>query len=225
MSAEAQAIEARPEPSSVKLAMTLFVAGLLSGLVLFGVFELTKPTIKANQRRALERAVYKVVPGAASMQKLVPEGKKLVVPSGTGGDDIEAIYAAYDEDGRFIGYAIPNEGAGFADTVKLIFGYDPVKKVVTGMEVLESRETPGLGDKIYKDQKFVDNFKDLAVEPQVVVTKKGRSAPHEVDAITGATISSRAVVKIINEANKHWLPRLPQPGREPPLSQAAGGAK
>jgi len=87
---------------------------------------------------------------------------------------------------------------------------------VTGMYVLESRETPGLGDKIFKDEAFVANFRALAVDPEIVLVKGGRTADNEVDAITGATISSRAVVKILNTAHEAWRPRLeaaetPQP--------------
>jgi electron transport complex protein RnfG len=86
------------------------------------------------------------------------------------------------------------------------------------MEVLESRETPGLGDKIFKDEDFVANFRDLAVAPEVVVVKKGRTRENEVDAISGATISSHAVVRIINRANSRWLDRLPDVGSSPPAA-------
>ena len=78
------------------------------------------------------------------------------------------------------------------------------------MQVLESRETPGLGDRIYKDEVFVAEFRDLAVEPSIEVIKGHGEAPHEVDAITGATISSKAVVSILNAANDEWLDRLPE---------------
>ena len=98
------------------------------------------------------------------------------------------------------------------------------------MEVLESKETPGLGDKIYKDAEFVANFRQLSIEPEIVTVKKGKkSAANEVDAITGATISSKAIVRIINETNDIWLSRLPEPGAEPPLlevqTEAAESAK
>ena len=128
------------------------------------------------------------------------------------------VYAAYRKDGAFAGYAIPGSGPGFQDTIALIYGYDPVRKRVIGMEVLESRETPGLGDKIFKDQHFVGEFKDLAVKPSIQVVKKGTGgAPNEVDGITGATISSKAVVRILNEANVLWLERLPlEPPKEAP---------
>jgi electron transport complex protein RnfG len=84
------------------------------------------------------------------------------------------------------------------------------------MEVLESKETPGLGDKIIKDLEFVGSFRDLAVDPELVAVKKGRTHENEVDAISGATISSNAVVRIINESNARWLERLPDPASAPP---------
>ncbi|MHC4142111.1 MAG: FMN-binding protein, partial [Planctomycetota bacterium] len=58
-------------------------------------------------------------------------------------------------------------------------------------------------------------------EPEIVVVKDGRDADNEVDAITGATISSKAVVKIINEANTRWLDLLPPPESVPPPSEPA----
>ena len=80
------------------------------------------------------------------------------------------------------------------------------------MKVLESKETPGLGDKIYKDADFVANFSALSADPQIVTVKKGtRSAANEVDAITGATISSEAVVNILNRSTVEWIPLLEQP--------------
>ena len=92
-------------------------------------------------------------------------------------------------------------------------------KKVVGMEILESRETPGLGDKIYKDADFVGEFSDLSIEPEIVAVKKGTGTQdNHVDAITGATISAKAVVRIINETHVAWAEQLPTPGTEPPLT-------
>ncbi|MDM8563639.1 FMN-binding protein [Candidatus Marithioploca araucensis] len=126
-------------------------------------------------------------------------------------NDDDTLYGGYNNQGNLIGYAIPAEGPGFQDTIRILYGYKVEQRQVVGMEVLESRETPGLGDKIYKDADFQENFVALEVEPTIVLVKKGaKSAPNEVDAITGATISSKAIVKIINKANERWLKRLNQ---------------
>jgi electron transport complex protein RnfG len=132
--------------------------------------------------------------------------------------DEPVIYGGYDEQGDFVGYAIPAAGPGFQDTIAILYGYEPGAKLVVGMEVLESRETPGLGDKIYKDAVFVGGFSALSVEPQIVAVKKGtKSGANEIDAITGATISSKAVVRIINETHAVWSAQLPPPGSEPAI--------
>lgn len=204
--------------SSFRLVLTLAVAGLISGVAIIGIYEATLPTITINKARELREAVFKVVPGATLMQKLVYKNGELIATTETEKDE-QAVYGAYDDEGIFAGYAIPGAGPGFQDTIGLLYGYTPERQLVTGMEVLESRETPGLGDKIYKDAVFVANFTELLVEPEIVVVKKGqRSAPNEVDAITGATISSKAVVRIINETHAVWSERLPRPGSEPPVT-------
>ena len=210
MSSNATATSIAPpkEPGSVRMILTLAMAGLLSGLAIVGVYELTLPRILANQARALQEAVFTVVPGAESMKKMALQGGTIA----EAGEEVPVealIYGAYGADGQLIGYAIPGEGNGFQDVIKLIYGYVPAGNKIVGMQVLESRETPGLGDKIFKDAEFVANFNDLSVEPEVVLVKKGeKTNPNEVDAITGATISSKAIVKILNATNEQWLSHL-----------------
>ena len=211
--------EAKPKAVAPRMIFALGLAGLLSGLFIVLVYEATLPMIEANRAAAIRRAVFLVVPGSTALQKLVVQGDSLVIAGAQ--DEGEAIYAGYDAAGKFLGYAIPGAGAGFQDTIRLIYGFDPGRKRVVGMDVLESKETPGLGDKIYKDAAFVACFAELAIEPEIVVVKNGtKGADNEVDGITGATISSKAVVKIINLSNAKWLVRLPAPGSEPALRVA-----
>lgn len=213
------------EPSSIRLVLTLAIAGMISGFAIAGAYQITKPRIEANKARALREAVFQVVPGSSVMQKLVLRDGALVVLGGDEETDDPVVYSAYDEVGVFCGYALANDGAGFQDLIELLYGYDPVTKRVVGMRILASRETPGLGDKIFKDAAFVSIFDDLAVEPAIVVVKDGRDADHEVDSITGATISAKAVVKIINESNAFWLDQLPleAPAYVPPVVEEGEG--
>ncbi|MBM4345446.1 MAG: FMN-binding protein [Deltaproteobacteria bacterium] len=200
-----------PEPTSAKLVGTLTLAGLLSGLVLVGVFQATKPLIAANRAAAMQAAVTRVVPGAvqaASYERVGDKVQPSKVEVGAASDKPMA-YAGLDKDGRVLGFAIPAEGPGFMDTIRLLYGYVPGKGTVIGMEVLDSRETPGLGDKIIKDADFVGNFKQLDSKPEIVGKKKGtKSKPNEIDFITGATISSKAVVKILNGSTAQWAQPL-----------------
>jgi len=203
-----QQTQAAAEPSSQKLALSVAFAGLISGLVIISIFEATLPTITANKAAELKEAVFKVLPGVAQMKRLQYQDGKLNERTAAGSDE-DTVYGGYNQQGDLIGYAVAGEGPGFQDTVKLLYGYLPGQRKIVGMEILDSRETPGLGDKIYKDKDFVANFDDLAVDPKIKAVKKGtKSAPYEIDAITGATISSKAVVRIINETHARWGKRL-----------------
>lgn len=198
------------EPGSATLVATLGIAGFLSGLILIAIYLATFDTIAANKARELREAVFRVLPGVTQMQRLRFDGEQLVILPSDAKDDENTLYGGYDAEGRFVGYAIANAGPGFQDTISVLYGYDPAGRKMVGMWILDSRETPGLGDKIYKDAAFVANFDDLEMAPQIIAVKRGtKTRPNEIDAITGATISSKAVVRIMNEAHAFWDKKLP----------------
>ncbi|MDH3355172.1 MAG: RnfABCDGE type electron transport complex subunit G [Chromatiales bacterium] len=211
------------DPSSSRLIISMAIAGLFSGLIIIGIYLATFNTIKANKARELKEAVFRVLPNVTQMSQLRLEDGRVVAYSGD--PDENTLYAGFDNRGHFIGYALTGSGAGFQDTIKMLYGYQPDKERIVGMRVLDSRETPGLGDKIYKDSEFVSNFDALSVYPTIKVVKKGNKTKNsEVDAITGATISSKAVVRIINLANKKWLSNLPANPPEAPEPEKANRA-
>ncbi len=194
----------KPEPSSFRLVATLGVAGLVSGFFLVGAYLYTLPLIQAAKARALEAAIYEVLPGCVRFDAYDLKGGALVKAEGAA-TELPRVFAGYDKEGARIGFAIQSAVPGFQDVVAGIFGYVPETKTIVGLKILESKETPGLGDKIFKDEAFKGNFVKLAVEPEIVLVKKGEKAnPNEVDAITGATISSRAVVSLLNTGMKDW---------------------
>lgn len=198
----------RQEASPTRLVATMGLAGLLSGVAIVSAYEWTRPQIEANQAIALREAVFQVLPGAVSFERWVDNRGELRAADKNLTAE-QAIYAGCNARGQLLGFAIPAQGAGFQDTIKLLFGYLPDQRSIAGLEVLESRETPGLGDRIYKDAEFVGSFRSLSVDPQIALVKNGtKRAAHEVDAITGATISSQAVVDIVNTGVLEWAPRL-----------------
>ena len=93
----------------------------------------------------------------------------------------------------------------------IIFGYNPNTAKLMGMKVLDSKETPGLGDKIFKDMKFVNQF-FAGPDTPLIPTKPGmgKGLPGEIDTITGATISSKKLIEIINHALEEWQPLMAQ---------------
>ena len=203
---------AEKEPGSGRLIATLGIAGLLSGIILVSSYLFTLPVIQANRAKALQEAIYRVLPGTTRFQPLIMEGDRLISASGeenTGDQEAPRVFAGYDEEGTLTGFAISAEEPGFQDLIGGIFGFDPAGAAIIGFEVLESKETPGLGDKIIKDADFQANFSRLSVDPEIVAVKSGaRQNPNEVEAITGATISSKAVVRLLNKGLAEWRPLL-----------------
>lgn len=195
------------EPSAFRMIATLGVAGFLAGVILVSIFQWTKPMIEQHRADALDAAVFNVLQEAKGYETLQADGETLRVVEGQ--TDQPTIYAGKDSTGQLIGFAIPSEATGYQDIISVLFGYDPVEKKVVGMEVLESKETPGLGDKIYKDVDFVQQFADLVVAGGIQAVKPGeKTAANQVITITGATISSATVIDIVNKGLAKWQDRI-----------------
>jgi electron transport complex protein RnfG len=214
------------DPSSLKLVSALGIAGLFSGIILVTSFLYTNPMILANKEAAIQRAIFKVLPGCTSYRTLHMTSGELVekVPGeeGNKGDkkDDHIIYAGY-KDQTLIGFAVPGSEPGFQDIITAIFGYDGKKEMIIGFEVLDSKETPGLGDKIFKDLNFQTNFKMLSGSARIEAVKKGeKKQSNEVEAITGATISSKAVVRLLNNSLDLWRKPVSEYLRDNSLKQS-----
>jgi electron transport complex protein RnfG len=216
MSTEAQAQQAAA-PSALAMLRTLGGIAMLSGLLVVLVYQYTLPIIAENQRIATERAVFRVIPGAVSKRDFIvtPDG---LVPAAEATVEGNTIYAAYDAQGRLRGVAFPGAAQGYQDIIKLLFGYDPACECIIGSKVLKSTETPGLGDKIDFDPEFLKNFGALdarvnatgnALANPIVTVKHGTKAnPWEIDAISGATISSAALGRALNGSAQRILPMI-----------------
>lgn len=197
------------EPSSFRLIVSVCLAGLCSGVVLSAIYSGTKERIAANRAEYLKAAIFRVLPGTEHFQSFLIEGENLVPYEGPEGSipSGEAIFQGLDANGTPTGFAIPTQGPGFMDTIRIIYGYKPEEQIIVGMQVLEDKETPGLGDKIKKDPAFLANFDALAVKPELVPNKKPpKTKPNQVDTISGATISSKAVINMLNAEVKHLDP-------------------
>jgi Na+-translocating ferredoxin:NAD+ oxidoreductase subunit G len=226
--AEQEAMKASARP--VRLLLTLGGAGALAGLLIVGVYQTTLPAIEAHRAAALAAAVGEVLGAPDSFETLyLVEGRlHAELPDGVDPRRVERAYPGYRRDGSLIGFALEGRKPGFQDVIDVIFGYDPATETVLGMRVLRHRETPGLGDKIVIDQEWVGQFE--GARPPLVDRKPGEAAePHEVDMITGATISARTVMLAINEAVERWKGVLeayepaPPSGRENGTARVPGG--
>lgn len=203
--------------SSFHMLRAMVGIGVLCGLLIVVTYEGTLPRIERLRAEALQEAIFKVVPGISETKAYVFDGTAF---RPAGDQDENVIYAGYDAQGTFMGVAIEASGQGYADIIRILYGYDPVRQKVIGFYVLESKETPGLGDKIEKDPNFLANFQALdvsltetftAIKNQVLTVKKGtKTNEWEIDGITGATISSRAIGNIIGSSTSEWAPIINQ---------------
>lgn len=204
--------------NSVHMFRAMVGIGLLCALLIVLTYEFTLPVIKHNKTVALEKAVFKVLPGAVNRVTYKLTDQNTFEEMKTEPQKEQLIYAGYDEQNKLVGIAIEASGQGFQDVLKILYGYSPLDQQIIGFYVLESKETPGLGDKIEKDENFLANFKSLevtltedleALKNPVKPVKSGtKENPWEVDSITGATISSKAVGNIINDSISYWAPLI-----------------
>ncbi len=202
---------APPAVSPLRLVATLGISGALAGLLLVSVHRVTEPVIAAHKQRVLEDAVLEVLAGPTSYRTLylVDGAFTPDLPAGADPRTLDTVYAGLGDDGaRLDGFAIPASKPGFQDKVSLLFGWEPKDGTVRAIRVLESRETPGLGDRIEKDPAFAAGFVGRTTPLVGVKAGRGTGAPSEVDMITGATISSRTVIDAIDTTLARLRPAL-----------------
>lgn len=198
--------EPAPPVSSWRLLATLGVAGALAGGLIVSVYARTLPTIEAHRAAQVELAVREVLHQPARLDTLyLVDGALRPAAAGEDVRQRERVFLGYDDTGALRGAAITAGKPAFADVISLIFGLDPSTGALLGLKILGHRETPGLGDKIERPT-FTEQFVGAATP--LVGVKAVTGAADEVATITGATISSRAVVEIINDATLRWRPLL-----------------
>ena len=168
--------------SIVRMIFALAVVGALSSGILVNIYTYSIPKIEINVKAETEKAIGEIFLGTKSIEKI--KGN---------------IFKAKDVNEKILGYAFLAEGNGYQGAIKLLIGTDKAMKTLKGIEVLESQETPGLGAEI-NTTNFKNQFKGLELTRKIEYVKNQKpSQPYEIEAITGATISSRAVVNIINK--------------------------
>lgn len=215
---ETHSIPTTDPADSMKMLRAMVSIGVICALLIVLTFEGTLPTIEKNKAEALEKAVFKVIPGMTQKKVFQLNNDNVFIEIGEEEKGERIIYAGYDENDQLAGLAIEASGMGFADVLRILYGYDPDKQAIVGFYVLQSKETPGLGDKIEKDLDFLSNFANMdvslienlsTIKNKIIPVKHGtKKNSWEVDGITGATISSRAIGNILGTSTEHWIPLI-----------------
>ncbi len=158
----------------IKLSAVLCIITLIAGLLLAGVNKITAPAIAKAEREATENAMKTLLPEADSFETSSTD-KNLTVAK---------------KDGAFVGFCAKVTSSGYGGDIVMMVGIDS-DMYVQGIEILSQSETAGLGAKI-ADNDFKKQFKGKELA-ELKVVKKDTNEPNEFKAVTGATISSRAV--------------------------------
>lgn len=200
---------------SFQMIRLMGVVSLICGLLIVGTHIGTLKPIKVNQDTIMRETVAQLLPGVDKQVIYTTDGNGgIKIPEGQSNGAV--LVAGFDKSGALIGIAIEASERGYADVIRAMYVYSPDKDAITGFKVLELKETPGLGDKVGSNAEFLANFKDLdakldsagaKLEHPIVAVKHGtKKNKWEVDAISGATISSRAVGRMLNKSAQDLVP-------------------
>jgi Na+-translocating ferredoxin:NAD+ oxidoreductase subunit G len=187
-----------------KIALNLVVIYVIGGLLLAGVYATTSPIIFKNNIAAKQTALKKIMPEAGAIEKL--------------GDwtihEHHSEYYAAKVRGATMGYVIESYGKGYSGYIHMLIATDTLLSIIR-ISVLSHTETPGLGDEIEKAY-FKDQFVGKNVDRMKVI--KGVTKD-DIQAISGATISSRAVTEDAIKNALAFLAKTVRPAT--PLNAAA----
>lgn len=203
----------RSDSFLVQAWLVLFLASLF-GAALAGIQLTLAPKIEANKLNETIEKVPELIFGATAADTAgnALDIRRRFFETGAGAQKkIYTVFEAKTEKAT-AGWVIKASGQGYADKIEVLIGLDAPAQTLTGLFILDQKETPGLGNKIIEPA-WRRQFFQTPADQQLTVVKTGASAPGQINAITGATISSRSVCDIVNQT----LGRLRQP-----LAAAAG---
>ena len=193
----------------VQQSWLLIVSSFCFGLLLAIANAAWSPIIEQNRINKLNALAGHLIPGAEDFVPLEKQGVEIEVKSLKGEKKKVDVYKAMTGDECF-GWTFNAVGSGFQDKIELVIAVDKDFKTIAGFDVLASNETPGFGDKIKQD-KFRGQFKGKAAA-KLELIQSGEVKDNKILAISGATISSEAVVKIINHYVKEVKEEMQRKG-------------
>lgn len=190
----------------MRLIIVLTSVCIVAALLLGVTYSLTSGRIQLQEQQAEEGAVLCVLPGAEKVSAQIT-------------DKPTPYYEGYDVSGEVIGYAFTGSGKGYSSTIKIMIGVDKDMNI-QGIKILSQQETPGLGDKVDEVKStgtLWDLFRGKKMPPpdrpwfQAQFAGKTIDTVDQIEFITGATITSKAVLDIVKSAIKEFQDQLGGP--------------
>lgn len=184
----------------IKNTLILMAITLVSGVLLGFVYELTKGPIAEQELLAKQEAYAEVFPEADSFNVLedVSEEAAYLVEQGFTSEEINEIAEACDASGNVIGHVFNvTSPEGYGGDIQLTVGVQN-DMTMLGISFLSISETAGLGMNADTEE-WKAQFKGIQAD-EIVYTKSGKSAPNEIDAVSSATYTTKAVTGAVNAA-------------------------
>jgi electron transport complex protein RnfG len=178
---------------TIKLGLTLFLFTAIAALILAYSNGVTAPEIAKVEEQIKNEARMEILPSADTFE---------VVEGIEGAQEVYAGVAG----GETVGYTLNMVSSGYGGDLEVAVGISN-DGTVSGIKILKHAETPGLGANA-KNPSFSDQYKGKSVNTMIEVVKTPPTADEEIQAITGATITSRAVTKAVNEAREIYTSAL-----------------
>lgn len=174
--------------SILKLGLILLIITSVVGGIVSLVFSTTEEQIALNNKVSSDDLLV-VMPENDSIEEVTEENN---LP-----EEITEMYIAF-KGSEEIGYVYKVEVMGYKDIINILIGIDKDNNLV-GTKIMKQGETPGLGDLITKD-KFINQLFGKQIDEDFTAVKGDASSENEISAVTGATVSSSAVVSGVNKA-------------------------
>lgn len=182
----------------IRDSLILFTITLIAGLLLGGVYAITKNPIAKTQEDKKNEAYQAVFTDAAEFTEVTDaaDAQQILADAGYTKDRIDEVKAAMDADGNILGYVMTiTSSEAYGGELQLAMGIR-MDGTVNGISFLSLSETIGLGMEAKKPE-FQEQFAGKQVE-QFVYSKTGAAADNEIDALSGATITTNAVTNAVN---------------------------
>ncbi len=180
----------------IQQSWLLIISSFCFGLLIAITNAAWAPRIEQNKIDKLNRLMGGLLPKANRFEL----ASDIEIKSARGKKVKSNVYKAFSETGNCIGWAFNTSGSGFADKIELVVAVDKDFQKIAGFDILTSNETPGFGDQI-KLPWYRSQFAGTpAEELQLVKTGDAEKIDSKIVAVTGATVSSEAVVEIINNS-------------------------
>lgn len=182
---------------NLKLGFILLVVTAIAGLFLGGAYVITKEPIEKQALLEKNQAMQEILPSAETF-----ELSKVEIPAGSIIKEVNVGLKGNET----VGYAIKVTPKGFGGLIEMMVGISADGKI-GGIKILSHSETPGLGANAPKES-FSGQFKNKSTESQLEVVKTGASSDNQIQAMTGATITSRGVTSGVNEVINFYTSNL-----------------